>query len=160
MSPTRKALVNFLSTLDVSGRVLDIGGTVWSVQKKTKTWKVSEYKTLAEDEGDYALDLNVTVSQTVPYGHFDVIFCMEVMQFIYDTGRVMENINWCLKKGGRAFFSFHLTHPKMKSHDYLRYTKEGAIKLLTENGFVSENTIEPIAGYYIIQSCKKDFPLL
>ena len=141
MSPTRKELTIWLSKIDVSGSTLDIGGNVWSMREQVKSFD-GDYRTINE----YEIDLNKIQN----FGLFDNIFCTEVIHFVYDPYSVLCNLHNALKTGGKLFLSFHLTHPPMKGHDYLRYTERGIRKLLEVTGFKLEELIEPSKGYFLV----------
>jgi len=143
MSPTRTKLVEWLATKEVSGSTLDIGGNIWSMQGKVKSFG-GEYKTM--DESDW--DLNHEMHY---FGEFDNIFCTEVMQFLYDPHSALARLRTALKPGGKLYLSFHLTHPPMKDHDYLRYTRKGIEKLLQVTGLKTKEFLEPLPGYYLVQ---------
>ena len=103
--------------MEISGRVLDIGGDVWSMRQKVKSFK-GVYETLSESDHD----LNHSVMGSIELGIYDHVFCTEVMQFVYNPRTALESLRFLLAPLGRIYLSFHLTHPPMKSHYYLRYT--------------------------------------
>src|SRR3990167_1270406 len=139
-SNTRKQLEAWLKTLDVEGRVVDIGGITWPVEGRTKSWKVSKYdivdvkKTHKNREAEYAYDLNYLTPLWAKSG-YDVAFCLEVMQFVWNPYYVIENIADNLRKGGLLYISTHLSFPQHKGTDCLRYTRLGICKLLEGAGF-------------------------
>lgn len=147
MSPTRTELVKWLADKDVSGKTLDIGGRIWSMQGKVKSFD-GEY--VALDENDF--DLNIPLDRADEY---DNIFCTEVMQFVWNPYMALMNMWNMLEEGGSLYLSFHLTHPPMKSHDYLRYTEKGIRKLLEQADFDIEEFLEPHPGYYLIQCSRR-----
>lgn len=74
------------------------------------------------------------------YGHreeFDTAFCLEVMEYIYNPLQALKNINFFLKEDGILYISFPFIYGvhNPKGLDYLRYTPDGAEKLLKEAGF-------------------------
>ena len=142
MSPTRKELILWLSQIDINGDTLDIGGNIWSMKSKVKSFN-GKYKTMNESDTD--------LNNVQTLGSFDNIFCLEVMQFVYNPCSVLSNLNNALKTEGKLFLSFHLTHSLMKSHDYLRYTEKGIRKLLEVTGFKVEELIEPRNGYFLVR---------
>ena len=77
MSKTRRALVDWLATKEVKGRTLDIGGDVFSIRHKVKSFE-GDYHTMNESH----MDLNTATYLGQP--EFDNIFCTEVMQFLYN----------------------------------------------------------------------------
>ena len=70
-------------------------------------------------------------------GHFDIAFCLEVMEYISNPWAAIGNIATVLKIDGLLYISFPFVYPQHNpvTNDYLRYTKAGAIKLLTDAGF-------------------------
>lgn len=147
MSPTRLKLCDWLSTIDVKGKTLDIGGDVWSMRHKVKSFE-GEYETL--DESNW--NLNIRDEHGVrSVGSFDNIFCTEVMQFIWNPVVVLVSLYSSLTLEGKIYFSFHLTHPPMKSHDYLRYTEKGIRKLMEVVSFKIEEFHEPLPGFYLVK---------
>ena len=68
---------------------------------------------------------------------YDVIFCIEVMEYIYDPMTALSNLYEFLKPGGKLYISFHFLYPihKPVGCDYMRYTEEGVQKLLEVAGF-------------------------
>lgn len=147
MSPTRTELVKWLATKEVKGKTLDIGGTIWSMKGKVKSFE-GKYDTLDEN----GADLNYVWGEGEK---FDNVFCNEVLQFVYNPFTAMTNIHKILYEGGTAYFSFHLTHSPMKSHDYLRYTEKGIRKLLDVTGFSIDEFLEPLPGYFLVQCSRR-----
>ena len=144
MSPTRKELTLWLATKEVKGYTLDIGGDVWSMKERVKSFE-GEYETLNESIWD--LNKEHWIDEI---GGYDNIFCTEVLQFVYDPVMALRNIHqW--SDLGKVFLSFHLTHPPMKSHDYLRYTEKGIRKLLEVTEFTIDEFLEPLPGYFLVQ---------
>ena len=146
MSQARLKLEDWLKTIDVKGSVLDVGGIRWPIIGRNercgirvKSWDVSDYKILDNKEQnywkmktDYVFDLSEPIDG-VP--KFDNIFCIEVMQFIYNPVMALFNIRKALKDKGILYINFHFIYPHMEGEDYLRYTKVGIKKLLEETGF-------------------------
>lgn len=68
---------------------------------------------------------------------YDIAFCMEVSEYWYDPMTALKNINEFLKQGGILYISFSFIYPvhNPSDQDYLRYTENGARKLLKETGF-------------------------
>jgi len=69
--------------------------------------------------------------------NFDIIFCLEVMEYILDPRTAINNLKFMLKDKGILYISFPFVYPHHNpaGHDFLRYTRWGVIKLLTETGF-------------------------
>lgn len=150
MSPTRTELVKWLATKDVDGSTLDIGGDIWSMKGKVKSFD-GLYAPLDETNMDLNLALQSVLIGTRGSNLWDNIFCTEVMQFLFNPYNALRNFRTMLVTGGKLYISFHLTHPPMKSHDYLRYTEKGIRKLLEVTGFQIDEFLEPLPGYFLVQ---------
>jgi len=135
MSDSRQELEKWLKGIDVKvPSVLDIGGYIWSVKGKVKNWEVTLYNTLGLDErADIVLDLSST--PFTRHGGYEVIFCTEVMQFIYNPYNALELLSTMLVPEGILYINFHKKYIDCKGNDYLRYTRKGVERLLKETGF-------------------------
>ncbi len=147
----RQQLENWLKTIDIiADRVLDVGGGANPIKGRTKTWKVKEYKIFdnelekAKSKPDYKGDLNIEITlnpiiQKICWedGFFDIIFCLEVMEYIWDPRTAVKNLWLMLKECGILYISFPFIYPihEPKEYDYLRYTYFGIVKLLESAGF-------------------------
>ena len=152
-SYTRQQLEAYLKTIDVrADRVLDIGGSQLPIKGRTKSWEVGEYHIMDMEcpheqkrKPDFVVDLNHRDSQfndlVVPdgfkYESYDVVFGIELMEYVLDPLDTIRSMRGFLKTYGIIYLSFHLVYPHHEptACDYFRYTKSGAQKLLTENGF-------------------------
>lgn len=149
MSYYREQLENWLSKIDVkAGRVLDVGGAAKPVVNRVKSWEAGEYKILdalaekAEAKPDYISDINRPFGNNVPAQKiscdpFDVIFCLEVFEYVWNPADALSNLMFMLKKGGLLYISFPFVYPihNPKEHDCLRYTEFGIRKLMEYAGF-------------------------
>ena len=134
MSNTRKQLEEWLQTLEIKGTVLDVGGSAIPVKGRTKTWDVSYYDILDHraGEGIIVRDLNEPIDFPKQY---DNVFCLEVMEYVYDPRTATQNLAWFVKKGGKLYLSTHFIFPHHSGGvDCLRYTRNGITKLLTRAG--------------------------
>lgn len=143
----RQQLEKWVSEIEVpDGKVLDVGGGQLPIGKRVKTWKAEEYRVLdvvAEYKPDIFHDLNYhydpePTKEGIPFGeYFDVVFCLEVMEYIFNPVQAHETLNDFLKPGGVAYISYPTLYPlhNPPGTDYLRYTKNAVEKLLTETGF-------------------------
>jgi SAM-dependent methyltransferase len=131
MSYYREQLEHFLKTVSVDAdTVFDIGGAHYPIDKKrTKTWKVKNYQIM--DLPEYDLDSPIEFKEQA-----DVIFCLEVFEYLIVPTVAMENIAAALKAGGRAYVSFPLIYPWHNDTDYdsLRYTESGVRRLAKRAG--------------------------
>lgn len=152
----RQQLEDYLKTLDIKAdRVLDVGGASNPVKGRVGSWDVKEYKFLDNTQEvpcggltvDYRFDLNDAIGYsydpTETEARFDVAFCLEVMEYIYNPEQALENISHCLRLGGTLYITFNSLYPPHNpiEHDYLRHTKQGAVKLLETAGFKIEQII-------------------
>ncbi len=175
-SKTRIQLEEWLKTIEVvSGRVLDIGGSQLPVIKRLMNTAIQwdEYRILdlehphtCKQQPNIIQNVNIPEiydSKNLPnYGkgiidkEFDVIFCLEVTEYLWNPVGALELLNDYLKSGGILYISFHFIYPvhNPPEEDYLRYTPRGAVKLLEEAGFeiikhtyrTSDSTL--IQGFY------------
>lgn len=153
---SRQQLESWLKTITAKGNVLDIGGSQKPIEGRTKKYDVHDeheyFPTFyildleqpheVEKKPDIVADIQdlshiniVEFAQT--HKPFDQVFCIEVAEYWHDPLEALRNINCLLKKGGQLFISFHFLYPihNPEKADYLRYTREGARKLLKEAGF-------------------------
>lgn len=138
MSYYRQQLESWLSELDVhADLVLDIGGIQLPVKDRVKSWDVKEYKVL--DLPEYDMNEHWIISPNKKgISHLaDVIFCLEVFEYLYNPYYAMANISDLLKYSdqgdGKAYITFPLVYPTHNELDLdsLRYTEAG-IKRLAE----------------------------
>lgn len=139
VSGVRSQLESWLKTIEVKGSVIDVGGLHYPVKGRTKTWEASRYfflDQLKEYKGfkaDFVWDLNQPIQETF---NFDIVFCLEVMEYVFNPFIVLQNINKLLKVGGVLYLSTHFLFPHHGGGtDCLRYTRAGISKLLEECGF-------------------------
>lgn len=144
-SYTRLQLENYLSKLDIKAKaVLDIGGSQKPVKGRIKKWEVEEYKIMdleTPHEGqkpDIICDIDSWDAKPFEaMDSFDVVFCLEVFEYILNPMMVARRIYAFLKKGGEAYISFPFIYPHHNpaGKDYLRYTRWGAEAILKQAGF-------------------------
>lgn len=137
-SSYRMELDRWISTLDIKARsVLDIGGAQLPIKKRTRSWNVQDYKIADLDQPhadspkpDVVLDLNEKINQ-LAHDKYDLIFCLEVFDYIWNPAQAFENIANLLETGGRAYVTFPFMYPTHQpiEDDALRYTEFGVRKL-------------------------------
>ncbi len=162
MSSTRKSLDEWLSNLKVKAdRVLDIGGAQNPVKGRTKSWDVKDYK-IADlpnphegEKPDLELDLN---DAPIRGNNYDLIFCLEVFEYIYNPFNAMKNIAIRLIDGGEAWVSFISVYPLHQpvEDDCLRYFPAGIRKLANSVGL---KVIEMIPRYTYTHALYEAFRL-
>lgn len=151
-SSYRNSLNDWLAGLEVKAeRVLDIGGSQEPVSKRVKSWEVKEYLIADLPEPhknspkpDIELDLNdrEVVLGLIPL--YDLIFCLEVFDYVYDPFNAMRIIAGFLKDNGTAWVSFPSVYPLHQpvEDDALRYMPAGIIKLADVSGLSVEQMIK------------------
>ncbi len=159
-SLSRIQLNKWLKSVDIeTDKVLEVGSSFNPIISKVSGWKVNKYKTLDNNlekdcNPDFNLDLNClrfsdkygwiskrkkdnrTIKKIFNYQP-NIIFCLEVMEYIYKPDTVLRLFYDILDKKGILYISFHTNYPVHNpyEHDSLRYTKWGIINLLKEAGF-------------------------
>lgn len=139
-SSYRLELDRWLSQLDVkANRVLDIGGSQLPVKGRTKSWDVKEYLVADLPEphvGSPKPDIVMNLNTMNPEAQWnvdaqDIIFCLEVFDYIYDPMQAFRTISGFLKKGGTAWATFPSVYPLHQpvADDALRYMPGGIKKL-------------------------------
>jgi SAM-dependent methyltransferase len=128
--------------------VLDVGGAAKPVKNRVKRWFVNNYLILDSGLEKPADDINYQTfnlqnSDALGYTDtaelhqkFDIAFCLEVMEYIYDTKLAIRNIEYFLKPGGLLYITFPFIYPfhNPTGSDCTRYTLTGIKKLLDRNG--------------------------
>lgn len=161
MSNYRDQLEQYLKRLDIKAdRVLDVGGAALPVKDRVRSWEVNHYKIadngLEKGEYDYEMELNDAYYDQefgyygVPATYdleelmdFDVVFCLEVMEYINNADIAVGFLSETVNKTGTLYITFPFIYPTHNpvSNDYARYTFMGAMQLLTTNGFEIEEVV-------------------
>ena len=153
MSFYRNQLENYLRQLHINADVvIDIGGGAWPVKDRVSGWNVGKY--IIYDKGiedakpdiltiDYDLnEENYQENSNIPRNReADMVFCLEVFEYIWNPVQATKNIFNLLRDGGRAFITFPFVYPQHEpiEYDFLRYTAQGVMTLLQKAGFEAEN---------------------
>jgi SAM-dependent methyltransferase len=136
-----------LAKLEVKANsVLDVGGGSNPVKGRVKSWEVGHYEIFdsnleeSNEKIDFVFDINDRILKTGPYNDadlFDVVFCLEVFDYVYNPVTAMKNLYDLTKTNGTLIITFPFVYPNHNpvQHDFLRYTKQGAIELLGRAGF-------------------------
>ena len=143
MSYYRQQLEDYLSNLEIKcDLVYDIGGAQGAVAKRVQNYEVKDTAIL--DLPDYDLD------KEWPDGSpkADMIFCLEVFEYLINPVTAIKNIAKLLKDGGTAIVTFAFVYPHHNEleNEGLRYT-ERAIERLAE---ISGLKIYNITYYLIV----------
>ncbi|CAB4151552.1 hypothetical protein UFOVP585_24 [uncultured Caudovirales phage] len=151
-SSYRRSLEAWLKDLDVTAKVVfDIGGSQLPVNNRVKSWKVGKSYIIDMESPhkespapDFPADLNLPFDLTIKA---DLIFCLEVFEYIYDPFTALVNIRDLLVNHGvvkgRAYISFPFAYPvhEPREDDSLRYTEYGIKKLCDAVGLTIINMI-------------------
>lgn len=141
----RQQLEGWLGGLEIKAdSVLDAGGASNPVSGRVKKWNVKNCKVLdcgcetAKVKIDIEADLNEQINCQFDE-HYDIVFCLEVMEYIWNPKQALENLYNFLKVDGILYLSvpFIYPHHNPTELDYLRYTRWGIKKLLNEAGFMN-----------------------
>jgi SAM-dependent methyltransferase len=125
MSFYRDQLESYLKTINVNcNTVFDIGGKQKPIKGRTASWNVKDYKIF--DIPEYNLD-----TKNKHDSKCDMLFCLEVFEYLLVPTVAMENINDMLKNGGLAIVSFAFIYPLHNEveFDSLRYTSTSIKRL-------------------------------
>lgn len=132
-SNSRRQIESWLSTIDVSGSVLDVGGLFWPVKGRTKSWDVTDYKILDIKpsrngvKADYVVDLNEGHRNV---DNFDVAFCIEVADHFWDPVNAFCGISQMVRPGGTLYVSSNFMFPHHTGFDCVRLTSTGLTRIL------------------------------
>lgn len=150
MSYSREQLENWIKSIRVKGRVLDVGGSQLPIEKRVRHEEGTIFDILdftqpheCKERPKIELDIQEEVKEENfdlwmdSDGVYDSAFCIEVSEYWWDPVEALKNIRHFLKKGGDLYISFHHYYPvhNPSSEDCLRYTPEGARKILEKCGF-------------------------
>lgn len=135
MSWYRQQLEDWLKTLEIIGNtVYDIGGAQGDVRPRLKSCLIADYQVLdlpdydLQESGWYNYDPN---EKNRGLRKADVIFCLEVFDYITRPDIAFVNINDLLKDGGKAYVTFPFIYPHHNEleNEGLRYTEHSIRKL-------------------------------
>lgn len=139
MSFYREQLESHLKLLDVNANlVIDVGGAQKPVKGRTKSWNVDNYVIL--DVPEFNLDEPFRIPDLIAVcannAQADVVFCLEVFEYLIVPTMAMKNIANLLKPGGKAYVTFPFVYPLHNEVplDSLRYTKSGIVRLANYAG--------------------------
>jgi SAM-dependent methyltransferase len=164
-SSYRLELDKWLANLEVKAdRVLDIGGAQEQMPPRVKSWDVKKYMIADLPEPhkdspkpDIEMDLNIGFDEysklkpTIAYdiwddefNSYDLIFCLEVFDYVWNPAVAFQWISDLLKDGGTAWVSFPSVYPLHQpvEDDALRYMPGGIVKLAESVGLSVEQMIK------------------
>lgn len=154
----RQQLETWLKDIEVyADKVLDVGGSQYPIKGRTDSWDVKDYKILdlkqpheCKRKPNIIWDLNENIkadgngTRDITNGgkfvNFNILFCLEVMEYIWDPIICLNNLNRLMKDGAILYISFPTIYPHHNPYgeDCLRYTRWGVEKLLSKTGFEIE----------------------
>jgi hypothetical protein len=138
MSYYREQLESYLKLLDVNANiVIDVGGAQKPVKGRTKSWNVGNYVVL--DLPEYDLDKPLQYNAQA-----EVVFCLEVFEYLLVPTVAMKNIANLTQTGGKAYVTFPFVYPLHNEveFDSLRYTKSAIVRLAEHAGLSIEKIVE------------------
>lgn len=148
MSHYRNQLETWLKTVSVeTDNVVDIGGASNPAKNRVAKFECKACDFIDSELEKPADGVNVLKADIqqyeqlravgLSYDLYDVAFCLEVFEYIYDPLTALSNIHTLMKPGGVLYITFPFVYPQHNpmEFDYLRYTPTGAYKLLKEAGF-------------------------
>ena len=152
MSYFREQLESWLKEIDVKAdRVFDIGGGAKPVFDRVRSWEADEYRIY--DNGNEEAKIENPKGIRISFGKMDIsepgeevldhndqadiVFCLEVMEYVWDPVMALNNIAGMMRQGGKLYISFPFVYPihNPAGSDFMRYTEEGARKILEKSGF-------------------------
>lgn len=151
----RNQLEAYLKNLHVDAQyVLDVGGAQLPVRDRVASWNVREYRIMDLDQPhagaprpDIVCDLNtyrgLTLDLERPMMPYDLVFCLEVMDYVYDPMNALGILRRMMVSGGRLIISFPFNYPVHQpvNADALRYTPQAALRLMEATGFSVKNVV-------------------
>ncbi len=137
MSFYRDQLETFLKTINVNAKtVIDLGGKQKPIKGRTKSWDVEEFHIL--DLPEYNIDETISFDKKA-----DVLFCLEVFEYLICPITAMRNIKKLLNENGTAYVTFPLVYPVHNEVEYdsLRYTISGINRICNHAGMKIDKVI-------------------
>lgn len=129
----KQQLNDWKSTLDVNAdKVIDIGGSQDPIKGKTKSWNVKHYfiadlpePHVNNQSADILLNLDTDDVDILNIGKCDLLFCLEVFDYIRNPIKAFKNLSFLLVKSGEAWVSFPFIYPHHNpiNDEGLRYTE-------------------------------------
>lgn len=142
MSYYRNQLERYLKELEIECyHVIDIGGSANPVRSRVKKWNVDKYTiidNLSEKrfnhvkwrKPDIKFDLNS--SGETPMIQAPIVFCLEVMEYVYDPVTALLHIQSMIDDKGVLYITFPTLYPlhEPTDIDYLRYSRASIERLM------------------------------
>lgn len=98
---------------------------------------------------DFVINLNnlYSAEQLSMWGKFDVVFCLETLEHVWNPIQAIKNLSKLTKDNGVLYTSTPFINPIHDRHDYLRYTWQWFEKVLPIYGFREVKTEPRVATY-------------
>lgn len=147
-SSYRVSLEKWLSELPVKAEmVIDVGGSQLGLPERVKSWEVVDYKIadlpsphMFKNKSDLIIDLNnynISKQSVNDYrGMGNLVFCLEVFEYVYDPINAMKILKDLLNMNGTLYISAPFYYPVHQpvEDDCLRYTEQGLKKIIESVG--------------------------
>lgn len=149
----RKQLEQYLSNLEIKAEsVLDVGGSQLPVRDRlrkldTKSYAIADIERphIEKAKPNYVINLNdpQAIFKLGYAPKSDVVFCLEVMEYIHNPLIAISNLRELTNTGGYLYITFPYYYPPHEplTEDCLRYTLTGSKKLLELSGFRAEEIV-------------------
>tara|TARA_Y100000310_G_scaffold214702_1_gene215624 strand:+ start:14836 stop:15465 length:630 start_codon:yes stop_codon:yes gene_type:complete len=139
----RKLTNKKLSTISLSGAVLDIGGSHDASYHKLfqGDYTVTAVNIQKDTDPDVVLDID---TEKLPFNDesYDAVLLINLLEHVYDYKHVLSESYRVLKQEGKLIavvpFLYYI-HPS--PNDYFRYSKQALKKILADNNFSSVEVI-------------------
>lgn len=143
-SPWRTLLYNRLSTVVLTGKGIDLGGSRKSAY--SNGFKGNFELTVANLDVEHPQDIRLNLEEkfSIQDSTYDFVLCINVLEHIFNYQNVIGETKRILKPNGTAIFAVPFliqVHPS--PHDHWRFTGETLERLFKEAGF-SEVSVEAI----------------
>lgn len=153
----KRQLNEWKSTIDVRGKVLDIGGAQDPLSGKTKSFDTEDYQILdlpvphvETRKPDIKWDMNNLIGDEFPShkSYYDMVFCLGVFDYIVNPDNGMQNLKYFMANDGVAWVEFpffYCTHEPVNDEG-CRYSEGCIRKLARRNNLEIEETVYKHAG--------------
>lgn len=140
----REGIREYLKDLQVYGDVIDWGSGTKPIKNYLQPNKArfTSIDKLEHVGADLVADLEqrITLKKKA-----DFAFCLEVIEHVWDSKTLVENIYNNLRDGGVVYFSQPYMYETHKEDDRIRYTHYGLLQLFKEAGF-TDIVVTPTVG--------------
>jgi len=115
----KQQLKDWVATLDVKAeKVIDIGGSQDPIKGRTRSWEVDKYLIadlpdphIKNQSADIILNIDRKDAPTHQIDKCDMLFCLEVFDYIRDPMSAFANISDLLHPDGTVYITFPLIYP-------------------------------------------------